>query len=450
MTEELPAKGQAMRRGSLAADSAGTLLSLFAAFAAGVAGGVLLARGLGPQGRGLFELGRTVSFVLALPAGLGLGRAVVYLLPRRVISREQLFGAVIWALGAGAVVSALVGAALTVSRGWHGLSGVEVALVSASIPFICFYMQGQAALRGVGQDAWYRGTLAARDLVFLAVLGIAFSVDVSVAAALVAWTLHWALGALVIAWRLARASGRPQLPWSRARALLRFGGSQALLVLLIQAHLRLDVVVLQGFRGPAEVGQYAVAFGLAEVLTFVGLAIGAALYPRTAESSVAHVSAGATTTAAAVRVAWILVLVGGAFLFVVGPSVIRVLLGEAFAPAGEPLRILIPGTIAMTVFIVLQNDLSGRGLVRATLMTTLAAAATNLTLCLVLVPQFGASGAALASTTTYALAAVASLFTFVRATELPLSSCLVPRVDDVRAARRALLGERSATGHQAS
>lgn len=428
--------------GRLGQDVVATFGALLLAVGFGVGSGIVMARTLGPQGRGLFELSRTLAMLIALPAGLGLGSAAVFLRPRGRVSDAGVYGAVTAAFGIGSAIGGLVAALLLATEGWHPLDGAEIALVSASIPLIAFFTQGQSALRGLGRAAWFRRTTASRDALFLVFLVVALSLHVSVRAVLVAWAAHWVVSALFVAGLLVRACGRPQAPRGAYGRLASFGSTQAAVALLTQAHLRLDVFVLQAVQGSAKVGLYAVAFGIADVLTYGGRAISFALFPRTAVSSSADPAGGARRTAKTLRVVLLLSVVAAVLLELTGPFLIEALFGRSFAPAGDPLRALLPGAVAMVALLVLQSDLSGRGRVGWVAATSAAAVVANLGLNLALVPSLGTVGAALASSSTYSLAALTLLVVFSRTTGVSLRDCLIARRRDAHAAAATLFGNR--------
>jgi O-antigen/teichoic acid export membrane protein/GT2 family glycosyltransferase len=430
--------------GRLGRDAAATFGALMLTILGGVGAGVVIARALGPEGRGLFELGRIMAVVVALVAGMGLGRAAVFLRPRGLITDGGVYGAVASALGSGTVAGGALAATLLLTRSWHGFGVGEIALAAGSVPLIAFFAQGQSALQGIGQAAWFRRTLATREALFLTLLVIAFSLHTSVFVALVAWWAHWFGSALFIAWLLARNCGRPRVPAGAIGRLVAFGASQAVVVLLMQAHLRLDVFVVQGFHGSAELGYYAVAFGLADLLAYGGRAVGLALYPRTAFSSAADPAGGARRTARALRVVLIFALAGAGAIAVAGPSLVELLFGPRFAPAGVPLRVLLPGTVALSLLVILQSDLSGRGRIKSVMASGLAVVTANLALTFVLVPGLGATGAALASSITYTTGAALLLIVFSRATQVPLRDCIIPRRRDAQSAARSLFGNRPA------
>jgi O-antigen/teichoic acid export membrane protein len=430
--------------GRLGRDAVATFIALQFSVAAGVGAGVVLARALAPDGRGAFELARTLALVLSVPGGLALGRGAVFLLPRGALTAKSAYGAATISLASGSLVALALGAALTIERGWHGLSVAESLLVCASIPMAAFFLQAQNVLQGVGLERWWRRTTAAREAVFLVLLALALLLDVSVVAALTAWALHWLVAGTIVAWLLVRSFGRPQLPHGAWRRLGAFGTSQAFAGLLSTAHRRLDIVVLAAVGSAAAVGHYAVAFGTAEILVYGGMALGATLFPRTAASSADEVAGGAQRTARATRVVFVLTLAGAALLALVGPTLISLVFGSQFAPAGAPLRALLPGIAALAVLLVLQQDLAARGKVRSVAAATAAAVIANLLLNLVLVPRFGASGAAAASSVTYAVTAAILLAIFIRTTRVSLRACLVPRRRDARAVRDSFAGRRGA------
>jgi O-antigen/teichoic acid export membrane protein len=430
LARALADRGSEGRRSPTARDAAGTFAALGLAVASASAAGVVIARALGPDGRGHFELARTLALSAALVAGLGLGRAAIFYHGRHRIDRGSLFGAVAAALPNGALIGAALAAVLLASD-WHGLGRAEIVLAAVSLPLIAFYFQGHYALRGIGKEAWHRQALAIRDGLFLILLPPALALDLSVTLAVAAWTLHWLLGAIGIAWLLVRACGRPRHPAAAWRLLAVFGASQAAVGLLLLVHLRLDLLLLRWFKDAGEVGQYAVAFGVAEPLSFGGLAIGLVLFPRTVASAAADPRAGKERTERALRGAIMLALAGALLLTLAAPTMIELIFGEAFAPAVTPLRLLLPGVVALAALLVLQSDLAGRGRIWEIVAVQSSAVVANAALGLALIPQFGATGAAAASSTTYTLAAAALLVLFHRATrEASVSSAPAGILDD--------------------
>jgi O-antigen/teichoic acid export membrane protein len=438
---QAPPTGDRRSRGggleALAADAAKTFGSLLGGAAAVAVAGLIIARALGPQGRGMFELGKVLSFSLALPAGLAVGRAVVVLGAHGRLTRPQLFGSVLLTLVSGAIVGAGIEVTLEVG-GQHTFDPLQALLIAGSAPAVVFFSQAQSALRGIDETAWYQRSFFLQGGLFLILVAAAVLLHTGTTGVLVAWFVQWAVAGATLAWLLARACGRPALPRGVVRPLLALTVPQTAVVVLTQLHLRLDIVVLQLDRGPGTVGRYAVATGLAEMLTYFALAVGLSLFPRTARATAGNHRGGAQRSAAALRASLAVTLAGALLLEVVGPKLIVLLFGSSFAHAGTPLRLILPGTVTYALLVVLVNDMSGRARPWAVFAGVGAAVVTNFALNFAIVPTYGAAGAAVVSTITYTLAAALLLGAFCRATEVSVREALVPTRDDFRRIRRAI------------
>jgi len=416
---------------------------MLAAIALGVVASVLLARGLGPAGRGTFELARALAVLLGLFAGLGIGRAVVFFSRRSELAPAGLLGAVLVSLASGAVLGGVLAATLFALGDRSPLRPVEIVLASLSLPLVTFAAQGHAALRGLGEERWFRRLVAARDLLFVATLVPALLLESNVAAALAAWLAASVLAAAVTAVVLVRACGRPRWPRGMTWRLAGVGVPSTLAVLLAAGHARLDVVLLQSFDGAEPVGQYAVALGLAEMVTFGGVAVGLTLFPRIAAAAAENPRGGAAQTASAMRVVVGASLLGIVALALIGPRLIELVFGSEFDRAGNPLRALLPGVVGMTLLHVVRSDLYGRGRPWLVAGASGAGVGLNLALNVVLIPRYGATGAAVANSITYTFAAAMLVGVFCLSNGVPLRSCIVPRREDVGRARSAVAALRT-------
>ena len=93
-------------------------------------------------------------------------------------------------------------------------------------------------------------------------------------------------------------------------------------------------------------------------------------------------------------------------------------------------RLLLPGIVAFTVFKVLNMDLAGKGRPWVSLYVAVPAVLLNVALNLYFIPRYGANGAALASTVSYTVSALAFLIVYARAVDMPLGELLTYRRSD--------------------
>ena len=130
------------------------------------------------------------------------------------------------------------------------------------------------------------------------------------------------------------------------------------------------------------------------------------LYPRVVGMSEGEAAA---LTAQVCRQVLFLSTVSGIALALLAPVAVWLYGGEAFLPAVTPLRLLLPGIVALTISKILSALWIRAGWFG---MLTVLAGGTgllSLTLNLLLIPLLGTEGAALATTIPYVLNAVVSL-----------------------------------------
>jgi O-antigen/teichoic acid export membrane protein len=133
------------------------------------------------------------------------------------------------------------------------------------------------------------------------------------------------------------------------------------------------------------------------------------------------------------------VAVGG--LAILGPPLVPVVFGEDFADAVTPMLILLPSMWFLGIALAIGSTLRGYG--RPGLASILAGLSMVVTigLDLILIPDYGVTGAAVASAVAYALYGASSVVALARVAGLSPAALIVPTRTDIgrypRAARRA-------------
>ena len=278
----------------------------------------------------------------------------------------------------------------------RGLNLVAPGIIAFALNKVLF-----AAINGRGElrlYAWMQLLRAAFVLAAIAAivsLGLpAFAVGgIFTAAELL--LLPCLLAAVRPSWRRAHLVAALPAWWQRH---LAFGGRGFVNGILLETHLRVDVMMLGYFVSDRAVGVYAFAALFAEAIYQVPVVIRTVAYPtivqlasRTDRGGVARaarrlgLASGAICAAAALAVGAAYPLVAGWF----DPEFVR---------TGSPvLRILLVGMVIYAFFapvdqLLLQSGLTGR---QSVLMTMYVGA--NVVLNLALIPRYGLTGAALAT-----------------------------------------------------
>ena len=137
-------------------------------------------------------------------------------------------------------------------------------------------------------------------------------------------------------------------------------------------------------------------------------------------------------TSTACRHTMLLSSLAAAAVGLFGPLMIHRLYGSQFVAALIPLFILLPGIAISSQSVILYGDLAGRGGPEVGTMSTLVGLIATVLLDFALIPAYGITGAAAASTLAYTLEfLVASLF-FIRHTGLSWSDVFLFRKSDLR------------------
>ena len=193
--------------------------------------------------------------------------------------------------------------------------------------------------------------------------------------------------------------------WMRTH--LAFGGRGVVNGVLLEAHFRIDTLLLAVFVDDRAIGAYAFAMLFAEAVYQVPVVIRTVAYPTLVRLAAAGAKAPLARAVRRVSLAGGVMGAAAAAAVLIGYP----LLAAWFAPAflDEGVRVLKPLLLGMTAYaffvpfdqLLLQSGLPGR----QSLLTTLYVL-VNVTLNLLLIPRLGLRGAAIATAIALASAGV--------------------------------------------
>ena len=433
------------RRGLVSSASL-TLATRIAAFGFSLITNIILARSLGPDGRGIYAVAVLVPAIVSLLAQLGIGPANVYFVSKRILDPDELVGhslALALLLGTLCLGILLGYALLTGARSLFGIEATYIIVTALSLPFSLFTAFLQGLLQGVERFAHYNAVLlvqyASPALCLFVALVIVRAGAMGAVASWTAAAIITALAALYSATTVARISVR--LRRSTLSQLLRFGMISYLGSVTSFVNYRFDVLIVNLFAGTRQVGLYAVGTGLAEVVWYLANAAGIVLAPRVAST---RGEEGDRITAMVCRVVTLLAIVFGGLLAVAAPFVVVLFFGEAFAESAWAVWLLLPGIITFSVARVLSMYLLGRNRLKVDMVASFVGLVVTLALDLILIPRYGFRGAAVASTIAYTCTMAVDLRWVVRNSTMSLGDMLIARPSDVRLLIRRMMAMRVA------
>jgi len=383
--------------------------------AVSLATGVLTARFLGPEGRGEYFLGVTVLTLAAQVATLGLHSSNTYLLSHRREALPALVANSFWFALAGGALSALAFGLLVAAGLVPVLGGAAAAVALIGVVPALFTILGSGLLAGLGRfSTLNRCELLARGLPLLAILGLTLvgrPGPLTFLAAVAAGFLAGA-GAQVAA---LLASGGRLLPVERSlfRDALRYGLRVYMASALAFFVLRANVFILGRQRGAAEVGFLSVAAQIADVMTMVPASLALVLFPELVRSGRRWPTTRRTLFLAAALLAVMCLLAG-----LTAPLLLPLVFGRAFHPSVAVLLWSLPGVFFLGLVSVLSQYLAAVGFPWPLVGFWAGAAGLVLAASTLLVPLFGAVGAAGALSATYAMLLLAVLRLALRESRL--------------------------------
>ena len=374
-------------------------------------GYALLARILNPVDFGLYAVAMAVLQILETVARLGLSNGIMRLGSKhtRGVSpalRELLTQSVLIAVASGLAAGVLLFiAAPVLATSLFGKPSLAPFLqaFAAALPLLCGLRVVAAATRLSLRTKYsvYAGDLipASTHLVFLGLL-----------LAVPGWW-QGAVAARVASFALAMVAGLlfltrlfPGLPTisrhglASARRLLSFSIPTAFASILMGVLVSMDRVFLGIFREASEVGVYQAAAQVAVVMTFLLAAVNTIFAPLAAGAHHRGEIAG-LNEAFRVSTRWGLYLSLPLFLAIgAAPgAMLSAVYGSRFAEAALPLLILMAGQLANVATGCAGSLLNMTGHPRQWLALSAGAVGVNLTLNALLVPRWGAVGAAAAT-----------------------------------------------------
>lgn len=389
-----------------------TFLMRIGAQVAAVAMGIILARALGPTGKGLFAYAGTI---LALLLTISSGQS----------------SAVSWQYGRNKVASSIVYAAmfrfffivvvpLSLTLLLAGIFLRQLPLVATALVFPCAYLN-QVTLAFFLADSNVRwsnvqGIIVAGSLTF-AIAIVCFLIKGGLTGVFIAWILVNFLVALRSLRRVQKYAQNGGVPGDLTRVFrqqLVFSMRSTFNELLWNLNYRVDLFVILAMLGAKSLGVYSIAVGVGELMWFISRPLAFSAYGRITSGTKAE-SAYLTITLA--KHAIFLVLVVSVLAFFAGPTLIRIIYGQQFAGAGTALRWLLPGIMAYCArpffaqFFTLQLGRPGFMSFIAALSTLICVAVTIL-----LVPRFGIVAGAIGTSTSYVVSFGVVAATFYRET----------------------------------
>jgi O-antigen/teichoic acid export membrane protein len=425
--------------GGIAATATATMAVQVATYALVFGVSILVARGLGPVGRGQYYLPVTAAAIAVVVANPGIVAATTFVVAERHATLRQAAAAATLLAPISGVIGAVGLVVLYVLTKDSLLKGVswEAFVVAPALLPIQIHVLAALNVFTVGgrvvraQFAQLAGAVLQVALLLPPVIAGRLTLLYALATYAVFVAAPWLL---LVWWSRPFAPLRPEFDRALLRRMVAFGLKLQLGQVFFYLLFRADTLLINLMLGAREVGIYSLAVVLGEAVMLLTMPVVLAALP--VQTAMSNEAAGAFSFKAARfngAFALVLSLIVAATMWIGVP----LLYGSDFGGAYAALVTLLPGIVALSVIRPLSSWLVRQD--RPWLISGLGAAAfaANAALNLALLPAIGIVGASLASSIAYIGLAAALIGWGLRCAGLTAREALVPTAADVATARRA-------------
>jgi O-antigen/teichoic acid export membrane protein len=364
--------------------------------------GIMVARLLGPEGRGEFAAAVVWTAIVSIIVQIALPQALTYYTAREPEAVGNIFitTCAIWIIQSlAAVLIGQVMISLVLSQAQPQILDItRMYLISAPFMMLSTYISTIA--QGLKRFQLFSAVRLSGSLPYFlsALAGSFFQVNNAYTLLLMMLVLQVlvSFGAVLVFWLKIRPSGHVQL--ALARNLLKYGFKSYWGSLSWMANSRLDQLIMSVLVSLDDLGQYSVAVAYAGILFPVAGAFAMMLFPSVSSASDAD---GRREIWRTLKMNLSITALGIVFLGIAGPVVIPLLFGESFTAAVSPALVLLVGTVLLGSNYVLSDGLRGLGFPLQPSLAEIIGTVVTVIGLIVFVPMFGIMGAAYVSVLSY-------------------------------------------------
>jgi O-antigen/teichoic acid export membrane protein len=395
----------------------------------GLATTVIVARILGPEGRGLYAIAVATGWFGVQFGNLGMYTANVYLVAGNPCLLDRLAGnSIALSFGFGGLLAVLVSLVFLLFPNLISLRGATLFWALSWIPFGLAYLLMQGLMLGMHDVRGYNLFEMISKIVPLVLIAglVLFGWD-SVASFFAAGVV-----ALVVSctWMWKRLAGmctiKPSVSFALFRESIRYAIRAYLTAVFAFFVLRADLFMVEHIRGAEQAGYYSIAAAMADYVSVLAAIVGTILFPKL--SAMKEIGPKLRLTYKAIwATVGLLVPILAAASFVAKPLV-RLLFGTAFLPTSEAFVLLMPGMLFLGMNAVAVQFLNSIGYPKSVVVIWGLCAVFNVGLNLWVIPRYGIAGASVVSSVSYFLVFF-FIFRLVRAIALESSATEVSAVN---------------------
>lgn len=368
--------------------------------------GIITARWLGPEGNGIIAALTVYPSLFLTFGALGISQSATHFIGSNKYNLEDIKTCItqIWFFSTFLSVSASFILIYFFSNSGNHL--IWILLAIAPIPFTLFNKYNSGVFLGKNQIGIYnRINWIPKAVGFIAIILFLVIINMGISGALLAATA----GPLIMFFILLFKNDFVQafkwkFNWQLIRSMLSLGVVYALALLVINLNYKLDIILLDKLSTSFNIGIYSKGVAIADYLWEIPMLISTIVFARSAGAK--NGEEFSIKVSQLLRVSILFIGIAALILIFASKYIILLMYGNDFVKSTEVIQLLLPGVLLLTFFKVLNMDLAGKGKPWVSMKAMIPAVIINIILNILLIPDFGANGAAFSSTLSYTIAAI--------------------------------------------
>ena len=398
----------------------------------GLASSVIVARTLGPEINGVIATLLVYPSLFMSFGSLGIRQSTTYFLGKGIYSEDQIKKAIsqIWLLSSS--FSIIICYLLIRFASNSGNSMWLIILAVLPIPFSLFNTYNSGIFLGKNQINNFNKINWIPTLIsFLIVIILVLWLDFGINGYLLALFGGPCFISIVLLYKTNFSKFFSfKYNFEVIKKMLGLGLIYALALLVNNLNYRIDIVFLDKISTTYQTGIYSKGIALSEYLWQIPAVLYTLIFARSAIST--SDNGFSLKVCQLLRLVFVVIVFCAIILYIFAEFIVVSLFGVEFYDSVYIFRIILPGAVVFVFFGVLNMDLSGKGKPWASLKAMFPALIVNVILNLLLIPEHGANGAALASTISYSISGILFLFIYSKETQITVLDIILFKRSDFR------------------
>jgi O-antigen/teichoic acid export membrane protein len=406
-----------------------TLAFKAVAMIAGLAVSIVIARVLGPEGRGLYALIMTLIVMSASLGVFGLTASNTFLVARnesktRPIGFQSLLVGLLGSLFAIAIVLLVSYISPAI---FNGLSKELLFLTFGMIPLFLWGNLFAFAYLGRGKIVEFNTFETGQRVIFFTLSVVVLwhfnsTLEIFLSAVLV--TLAATI-AIYITKYFRHAPAGSMYEKSCLQESMAYGLKSYIATLLTLAVMRSGVLFVNYYSGNEEAGLFAVAQQVSELVIIVPTVIGTVLFGRISKGDSYNLTPKVLRTMTAIFLPITIIM------FFASDWLVISIFGEQFSSSAMALKIMLPGAFLLGLEVIIANDIAGRGYPWPAVLVWIPVLIINAVGFVALIPEFGIAGASYSMTISFLVIFVLIMVYYLKLSKASPSDLFLIKKEDI-------------------